>query len=138
MYLVLFLIFIATTIDIRIAEGKYYGSVEANKYGFWGPICPVDWTDKDANTTCRQLNFVGGVAYRGRSKLTTPMTLGKFNCSGTERALNDCPYKKFGEDLGCSVKLKSMYSQPTAGVLCYNHAGEYVLIKNSESLLLRP
>lgn len=56
-----------TELQVKIQEEeKYYGSVEANEYGFWSPVCNVDWDDHDANVTCRQMNFYGGVAFRGK------------------------------------------------------------------------
>lgn len=111
---------VSKELQVKIREEeKYYGSVEANEYGFWSPVCNVDWDDHDANVTCRQMNFYGGVAFRGSSRLTTPISVGRFNCSGTEQTLKDCPHKKFEEDLGCSEKIEGRFTRTSAGVLCY-------------------
>ena len=55
------------------------------------------------------------------------MALGKFDCSGGKSKLSDCQYQGFGKDIGCSYPIKGHYARPTAGVLCYNHAGQYSL-----------
>lgn len=112
---------IKETLEIRIQGGMYYGSVEVNKYGFWGPVCPLNWTDSTANATCRQLGYVGGMAYNGTSRLDTPMALGNFNCKGKSGNLSACSFSGLNEDIGCQYPIKGRYQRPTAGVLCYNH-----------------
>lgn len=111
---------------IRIDGGKYYGSLEANLYGFWGPVCRKDWDDRDANVTCVQLGFSGGVSYRGTTVLKTPVAVGRFNCTGTEKRLDHCQYKLLGDDLGCSSKI--VFYRETAGILCYNNKGSVLLV----------
>ncbi|XP_033749618.1 deleted in malignant brain tumors 1 protein-like isoform X1 [Pecten maximus] len=109
----------ATAMQIRIDGNKYYGSLEANLYGFWGPICRKDWDDKDANVTCAQLGFSGGMSYRGTTILKTPVAVGRFDCVGNEKRLDHCQYKLLGDDLGCSSKI--VFYRETAGVLCYSN-----------------
>ncbi|KAL4228229.1 hypothetical protein ACF0H5_013662 [Mactra antiquata] len=109
------------TIDVRIRGGGNYGLVEANHYGFWGPICNTGWTDKEANTVCKQLNKFGGVAYYATTVNDTPMVLGGFNCSQDETALGDCNFRGFDEYLGCQYDRSKGSKQRAAGVLCYEH-----------------
>ncbi|XP_052276945.1 deleted in malignant brain tumors 1 protein-like isoform X3 [Dreissena polymorpha] len=113
-----------STFDIRISSGLYYGSLEVNKYGFWGPICPHGWSNSTARAACRQLNYIGGVAYNGTSRVEAPMVLGNFKCSGDENSaqnLSDCKYSKFNDNIGCQYSIQKSFQRPTAGVLCYNH-----------------
>ena len=111
------------TLELRIKEGRYYGSLEANKYGFWGPICPDGWTDINARAACRQLGFLGGMAYNGTSRLDSPMALGQFDCGDGNKNLSKCQYKGFNEKTGCQYPIVGRYQRPTAGVLCYKHKG---------------
>ena len=107
----------------------YYGSLEANKYGFWGPICPHGWSDATARAACRQLGYIGGMAYNGTSRLDSPMALGNFKClpdSNTQN-LSECTYNGFNENIGCQYPIKGRYQRPTAGVLCFNHEGKPAL-----------
>ena len=60
------------------------------------------------------------------------MALGKFDCSGGKSKLSDCQYQGFGKDIGCSYPIKGHYARPTAGVLCYNHAGQYIRVVSHE------
>ncbi|XP_060571753.1 deleted in malignant brain tumors 1 protein-like isoform X2 [Ruditapes philippinarum] len=112
---------IKESLDLKIKGGLYYGSLEVNKYGFWGPVCPLNWTDSTANATCRQLGYVGGMAYNGTSRLDSPMALGNFKCQGNKMNLSSCSYSGFNEDIGCKYPIKGRFQRPTAGVLCYNH-----------------
>ncbi|XP_052098351.1 deleted in malignant brain tumors 1 protein-like [Mytilus californianus] len=108
-------------LQIRIHEMKYYGSLEVDVYGFWSPVCDVDWDDHDANATCHQLHYLGGVAFNGITHLSNPVSVGRFNCTGVENRLGECQYKKMNTDLGCAEKIADKYSWPTAGVLCFDH-----------------
>ena len=105
---------------------RYYGSLEVDVFGFWGPVCDVDWDDHDANATCHQLSYVGGVAFNGVTRLTNPVSVGRFNCTGIENRLGECQYQKMNNDLGCAEKIADKYSWPTAGVLCFDHIGQYI------------
>ncbi|PVD37785.1 hypothetical protein C0Q70_00386 [Pomacea canaliculata] len=49
------------TLTVRLAgPGGYYGMVEVNRYGLWGPVCNNSWDDRDANATCRGLGYSHG------------------------------------------------------------------------------
>ena len=49
----------------RPQRGFYPGTVEVNRYGFWGPVCNSSWDDRDANATCHGLGYVHGIPYYG-------------------------------------------------------------------------
>lgn len=115
---------ISDNIDVRIRGGGNYGLVEANHYGFWGPICDTGWTDKEANTVCKQLNKQGGVAYYATTVDDLPMVIGRFNCSHDETSLGECDFKGFDEILGCQYRRPKGSKQRAAGVLCYEHEGK--------------
>lgn len=61
--------------------------------------------------------------------MDTPMALGNFSCSSQHTKLNECNFKGFGDNLGCSFPIQGHYARPTAGVLCYNHAGKHELAR---------
>ncbi|XP_052791481.1 deleted in malignant brain tumors 1 protein-like isoform X3 [Mya arenaria] len=110
-------------LELKLQTGVYYGSLLANKYGFWGPICPKGWSDSTARASCRQLGFIGGVAYDGTATISSPMVLGNFKCSDSltsNQNLSDCTYSKFNENIGCSYAAEPS-RRPVAGVLCFNH-----------------
>jgi len=126
-------------IRVRIAGSRYYGAIEAKLYDFWGPVCKLNWDNHDANVTCNQLNFAGGVAFYGSTSLDTPIAVGRFNCTGQEDKLDDCPYKKMGE-IGCTdVTSKDGpyrvygFNQHAAGVLCYNASKHQLQIIDCQS-----
>lgn len=115
---------LVSDLQVRIREDRYYGSLEVNRYGFWGPVCHFGWDDADANVTCHELGFLGGVTFNGSTTLTTPIAVGSFDCNGKERKLGECSYPGFGEDTGCSLPMEHLlFDRPTAGVLCFNHPG---------------
>ena len=75
-----------------------------------------------------KINSLCELSYHlGSSRLMTPISVGRFNCSGTERRLNDCPHKKFEEDLGCSEKIEGRFTRTSAGVLCYQDPSKFLV-----------
>ncbi|XP_071095519.1 uncharacterized protein [Haliotis cracherodii] len=103
------------------ASSRDYGSIQVNRYGFWGPVCNVGWNNKDADVACRSMGFVGGVTFSGQIYSSTPMLVGKFNCQGGETNLTSCPFSDLDDkvDLGCNSPPGR--SRQSAGVLCYNN-----------------
>ncbi|XP_025076892.1 scavenger receptor cysteine-rich type 1 protein M160-like [Pomacea canaliculata] len=98
------------TLTVRLAgPGGYYGMVEVNRYGLWGPVCNNSWDDRDANATCRGLGYSHGVTFYGSNVSETPILVGDFQCSGQESSLGGCSFK---DSIGCSKR------QVAAGVLC--------------------
>jgi hypothetical protein len=108
--------------EIRIKDGQSSGLLEANQYGFWGPICDAGWTNMEAHAACRQLGKAGGYAYYAITDSDYPMVVGRFNCSDDVDALNECDFKGFGEYLGCHYPI-TRGSRRAAGVFCYDHQG---------------
>ncbi|XP_060592514.1 insulin-like peptide receptor [Ruditapes philippinarum] len=106
--------------EIRIKDGQSSGLLEANQYGFWGPICDTGWTDMEAHAACQQLGKAGGYAYYATTDSDYPMVVGRFNCSDDVDALNECDFKGFGESLGCQYPI-TRGSRRAAGVFCYDH-----------------
>ena len=96
---------------------KYYGSVEAYMNGIWGLICSTEWDDRDANVTCKELGYYGGVASKSFYSNMEPMVYGNFNCTGTEKSLSECPHT----NLTC---IRDTPEFRAAGVLCYHHIGK--------------
>ncbi|KAK7116610.1 hypothetical protein V1264_002264 [Littorina saxatilis] len=115
-------------LQVRLRESvyrtsrTYLGAVQANRYGFWGPVCNSSWDDRDANATCHGLNFTYGLSFYGRDTTYNPMVLGNFECTGQEASLNDCTFGDIDDDLNCSLPLYHYYRRD-AGVLCYNTPG---------------
>ncbi|XP_025115915.1 deleted in malignant brain tumors 1 protein-like isoform X2 [Pomacea canaliculata] len=101
------------TLTVRLAgPGGYYGMVEVNRYGLWGPVCNRNWDDRDANATCRGLGYSHGVTFFGNNITETPILVGDFQCSGQETSLAGCSFKDSSDDIGCSER------RVVAGVLC--------------------
>jgi hypothetical protein len=46
----LILHFFSSDLQVRIQEMRYYGSLEVDVFGFWGPVCDVDWDDHEVKT----------------------------------------------------------------------------------------
>ena len=113
--------------EIRIKDGQSHGLLEANQYGFWGPICDADWTDMEAHAACQQLGKAGGYAYYAATESDYPMVVGRFNCSDDVEALNECNFKGFGECLGCQYPIGKS-SRRAAGVFCYDHHGKFQIL----------
>ncbi|KAK6179250.1 hypothetical protein SNE40_011654 [Patella caerulea] len=118
------------SIVVKIDNPISKGVVNASKYGFYGPICYVGWTDTEANVACKQTGKLGGVAVYATTRSSQPMVLGGYNCTGTETSLDDCSSKGFSEDKGCSA---SSSSRRAAGVLCYNNGGIDIQLVNGTS-----
>nr|KAG5697333.1 hypothetical protein BaRGS_004059 [Batillaria attramentaria] len=114
-------------LTVRLVEtvygaGGYYGGVQVNRYGFWGPVCNNSWDDRDANATCHGLGYTYGITFYGRDRTGNPMLVGNFQCTGQESSLADCPFNDIDDDVGCSLAI-GQYARVDAGVLCYNTPG---------------
>lgn len=88
------------------------GKVELFLQQAFGQICSTYFTEKEANVTCRQLGFSGGVPMVYGAAETLPFLLTGLHCSGDEDKISDC-YKE----------TQICYSNQRAGVLCYNTTG---------------
>jgi len=114
----------ADSIDLRIVGEGSEGALEANMYGFWGPICPEGWDNSTAPVACRQLGFSGGVASDSSIDSQMPMVLGRFQCAPGVSTLGECRHSGLNEATGCQYPI-TKYSMPAAGVVCYGN-GTYM------------
>lgn len=83
----------------------------------------MDWDDKDAGVYCRSIGFNFGLAYQHSednvlSQKRGPYMLGRFNCTGNETNLLDCPHSN-------RTNLDNCTEFDIASVLCYNESGQY-------------
>jgi deleted-in-malignant-brain-tumors protein 1 len=88
------------------------GEVEIFQQQVFGQICSTYFSEEEANVTCKQLGFSGGVAMIHKAADNLPFLLTGIYCNGDENKLSDC-YKE----------LQICYSGQRAGVLCYNSSG---------------
>nr|KAG5697337.1 hypothetical protein BaRGS_004063 [Batillaria attramentaria] len=109
-------------VETVYGAGGYYGGVQVNRYGFWGPVCNNSWDDRDANATCHGLGYTYGITFYGRDRTGSPMLVGNFTCTGQESSLADCPFNDIDDDVGCSLAI-GQYGRVDAGVLCYDTPG---------------
>ena len=91
--------------------------MEIRRYGLWGAVCDLDFTDEDAQVICKELNYKSGY------KLSTPRTdrfpliQGGMTCSGTATSVANCDLGNFADEHGC-------YNRSwVAGVFCFQDGG---------------
>eukprot|EP00057_Strongylocentrotus_purpuratus_P018205 XP_011672679.1 PREDICTED: scavenger receptor cysteine-rich domain superfamily protein [Strongylocentrotus purpuratus] len=91
---------------VRLLSGSssYEGVVQYRNRSELGLICDPDWSDKEADVTCRQLGY-----QYGRSE--KPVSLGPlsgtiyyldYHCNGTEEQIGDCVYTLKSNDVQCN------------------------------------
>lgn len=92
-----------------------------NQFGQDGTVCVDGWDEREANVTCRQFGYRGGVVLGPQEVFTRrqPVWFSEFNCTGEESKLQDCPRTT-------KVSLQCVRSIKDAGVLCYNSTGRWV------------
>nr|XP_034326687.1 deleted in malignant brain tumors 1 protein isoform X1 [Crassostrea gigas]XP_034326688.1 deleted in malignant brain tumors 1 protein isoform X1 [Crassostrea gigas] len=100
---------------------KYHGAVMISQFGQDGTVCVDGWDEREANVTCRQFGYRGGVVLGPQEVFTRrqPVWFSEFNCTGEESKLQDCPRTT-------KVSLQCVRSIKDAGVLCYNSTGVQV------------
>ncbi len=86
--------------------------------GVWGRVCMQDWDDRDANVTCKELGYAGGVAYLHIMKNRKPILMRGVKCTGLENSLDDCVHSENSDLDTCS------FNSNDAGILCYNSTGK--------------
>ncbi|XP_062609247.1 deleted in malignant brain tumors 1 protein-like [Saccostrea cucullata] len=88
------------------------GKVEIFQQQVFGQVCSTYFAEEEANVTCRQLGFLGGVPMTHEAEDTLPFLLTGLHCHGNESKLSEC-YQE----------LQICYTDQRAGVLCYNSSG---------------
>ena len=92
------------------------GKIQLFRQQAFGQICSTFFTEKEANVTCRQLGFSGGVPLVYEASETLPFLLTGVHCNGDEKRITDC----YTETQIC-------YNNQRAGVVCYNSTGNRLL-----------
>ncbi|KAF5895102.1 deleted in malignant brain tumors 1 protein-like, partial [Clarias magur] len=103
--------------EIRLVNGtsNCCGRVEIQHKAQWGTVCDHSWDLKDAEVVCRQLGCGKAVSAPRNARFgpgSEPTWLDDVQCTGTERMLNICSHKGFGE--------KNCGHHEDAGVVCSN------------------
>ncbi|VDI52977.1 deleted in malignant brain tumors 1 protein [Mytilus galloprovincialis] len=104
-----------------------HGILEVRVNGVWGRVCMQDWDDRDANVTCKELGYAGGVAYLHIMKNRKPILMRGVKCTGLESSLADCVQSKKADLDSCS------FNSNDAGVLCYNSTGIQYRLQGSKN-----
>lgn len=87
--------------DLRLAGStrQSEGRVEIYHDGQWGTVCDDGWDLKEARVVCRQLKFPGAksvVTGELYGKASGPIWMDDTECSGTEKYLQSCKFKGWG------------------------------------------
>lgn len=116
-YLLSFPLVFLSGFKVKLTQG-YHGAVIINQFGQDGTVCVEGWDEREANVTCRQFGYRGGVVLGPQEVFTRrqPVWFSEFNCTGDESKLQDCPRIT-------KVSLHCVRSIKDAGVLCYNSTG---------------
>ncbi|KAL3865898.1 hypothetical protein ACJMK2_043246 [Sinanodonta woodiana] len=78
------------SVRLSVNGSFHYGQVLVYMYGIWGQICDDFWDDSDAQVSCRQMGYMGGVATTVSYEETTPYVISKIDCFGNETNLGKC------------------------------------------------
>lgn len=125
--------------DVNAADDQFVfglpkpdqGQIEVTHMGVVGRICSRDWDDVDASVFCRNRGYLNGTAYQHSESNVLresrgPYWLGGFNCTGTEKALIECPHVNRSNLGNCT-------QYDIAAVYCYNTSGiEYRLANGGD------
>ena len=92
--------------SVRLIGGatEYEGRVEYYYNGEWGTVCDASWDINDAMVVCRQLHFTGANEALNLAPFgagTGPIWLDDILCTGSEKALSECPHDSSGNN-SCS------------------------------------
>ncbi|NWV49759.1 C163A protein, partial [Daphoenositta chrysoptera] len=135
--------------ELRLSNGTgpCSGRVEVKHKEQWGTVCDGDWTIKDAEVVCKQLQCGSAVKALNRAPFgegTGPTWLYRVDCRGDESALWNCTHTGWGAftcphyfdigvicsgfsdlrltggDTGCSGHLK-VKQEETWATVCFSH-----------------
>lgn len=79
--------------------GPCSGRVEVKHEEQWGTVCDGDWTIRDAEVVCKQLQCGSAVKALNRAPFgqgTGPTWLYRVDCRGNESALWNCSHTGWG------------------------------------------
>ncbi|KAK3097126.1 hypothetical protein FSP39_006614 [Pinctada imbricata] len=112
---------------VTLSDG-YHGTVMVEELGQNGTICTDGWDEKEANVTCRQFGYLGGVVLGPPEVYVRkiPVWYTNFECAGTEKSLSECK-RSLKVPLNECVR-----SITNAGVLCYKNSGVQVRLKHGK------
>ncbi|KAM6364604.1 scavenger receptor cysteine-rich domain-containing protein DMBT1-like [Pluvialis apricaria] len=87
--------------QVRLVNGssRCSGRVEVHHNQQWGTVCDDSWGLSDAEVVCRQLGCGLAVSAPGRAAFGQghgPIWLDEVNCTGTEGAITECSFKRWG------------------------------------------
>ena len=106
---------------MRVVNGtKCSGRVEIYHSGQWGTICDDHWGMQEANVACQELDCGTAVAVKYKAFFgmgTDQVWMDDIDCTGSEKALAECPHRGFGEN-DCD-------HNEDAGLVC---SGRYSLV----------
>ncbi|XP_055955669.1 uncharacterized protein LOC126816140 [Patella vulgata] len=96
---------------------SYDGRLLVYKYGLWGGICSVGWSNTAASVYCKGQGYESGLAKEVYYNYNNDVKWW-FNvrCDGNETTLKDCQYELEDKNNNCS------YSRNDAAVFCFNEA----------------
>lgn len=112
-----FIFYCLAETKVYLSDG-YHGMVTIERYGINGTVCGDGWDEREANVTCQNLGYAGGVVL-GPPEVysrSLPVWYTNFSCNGLEDSLTDC-------EVNTTIPLSCVQSIKNAGVLCYNGTG---------------
>jgi len=98
-------------VELQGGDGVSTGNVFAvNSLGYFGPVCDDHWTDTEADTVCRQLGFVSGIATTNSyfGNVPAEFAMDDVSCTPEDDIIQNCDHV---EDENCAIT-------EGAGVIC--------------------
>ncbi len=95
-----FLILFHPGISVRLVNGTgdTSGIVEITRMGLAGKMCVTNFTAAAASVVCKQLSFMGGIAYGYTTyRLDLPVWVTAMNCTGQETSIAQCVTSVWGK-----------------------------------------
>ena len=90
--------------DVRLVQGayQYVGVVQVGHIGMWGVVCD-QWTTREAQVVCRQLNYNGGTLVPSISDIIVRRAFWSagVRCAGNESRLGECSHNAWTGSPAC-------------------------------------
>lgn len=103
----------------KVGKNISAGTLSVEQYGVKGHISSNFWDDTDASVFCKSQGFKYGFMYQQSPDSfhkDPPITVGDFNCTGTEPSLLNCSFNS-------RFNLGNNTFSNRAGVVCYSQSG---------------